>query len=232
MTRVLVIEDSNDLAQGLRYNLELEGYAVKVADDGNIGLSLAREWDPDLVILDLMLPGLDGYSVLRTLRADGRQTPVLILSARGEESDKVRGFQLDADQYVTKPFGLIELLERVKSLLRRSRQRTDVPENGASTGNIKFGDVMIDPASRTVTRAGEAVSLTPKAYELMMALIKRKGAVATRVELLREVWDHRAIVLTRTVDSHMAELRKKLEHDAADPKHFITIWKVGYRFTP
>jgi two-component system response regulator MtrA len=232
MTRVLVIEDSNDLAQGLRYNLELEGYAVKVADDGNIGLSLAREWDPDLVILDLMLPGLDGYSVLRTLRADGRQTPVLILSALGEESDKVRGFQLDADQYVTKPFGLIELLERVKSLLRRSRQRTDVPENGASTGNIKFGDVMIDPASRTVTRAGEAVSLTPKAYELMMALIKRKGAVATRVELLREVWDHRAIVLTRTVDSHMAELRKKLEHDAADPKHFITIWKVGYRFTP
>jgi DNA-binding response OmpR family regulator len=232
MTRVLVIEDSNDLAQGLRYNLELEGYAVKVADDGNIGLSLAREWDPDLVILDLMLPGLDGYSVLRTLRADGRQTPVLILSALGEESDKVRGFQLDADQYVTKPFGLIELLERVKSLLRRSRQRTDVPENGASTGNIKFGDVMIDPASRTVTRAGEAVSLTPKAYELMMALIKRKGAVATRVELLREVWDHRAIVLTRTVDSHMAELRKKLEHDAADPKHFITIWKVGYRITP
>ena len=102
----------------------------------------------------------------------------------------------------------------------------------ATAGVIRFGDVSIDPASRTVTRAGEPVSLTPKAYELMMALIKRKGAVATRVELLREVWDHRAIVLTRTVDSHMAELRKKLEHDAADPKHFITIWKVGYRFTP
>jgi DNA-binding response OmpR family regulator len=231
MTRVLVVEDSTDLAEGLRYNLELEGYAVKVADDGNTGLTLAREWDPDLVILDLMLPGIDGYQVLRTLRADGRQTPVLILSARGQEADKVRGFQLDADQYVTKPFGLIELLERVKSLLRRNRSRTEVPENGASTGLIRFGDVTIDPASRTVTRGGEAVSLTPKAYELMMALIKRKGAVATRVELLREVWDHRAIVLTRTVDSHMAELRKKLEHDAADPKHFITIWKVGYRFT-
>jgi DNA-binding response OmpR family regulator len=232
MTRVLVIEDSNDLAEGLRYNLELEGYAVKVADDGNAGLSLAREWDPDLVILDLMLPGIDGYQVLRSLRADGRQTPVLILSARGEEADKVRGFQLDADQYVTKPFGLIELLERVKSLLRRKRARTEAPGNGASVGLIRFGDVTIDPASRTVTRAGEAVSLTPKAYELMMALIKRKGAVATRVELLREVWDHRAIVLTRTVDSHMAELRKKLEHDPADPKHFITIWKVGYRFHP
>ena len=232
MTRVLVIEDSNDLAQGLRYNLELEGYAVQVADDGNAGLALARDWDPDLVILDLMLPGIDGYQVLRSLRADGRQTPVLILSARGEEADKVRGFQLDADQYVTKPFGLIELLERVKSLLRRSRARTDTHDPGAAPGVIRFGDVSIDPASRTVTRSGESVSLTPKAYELMMALIKRKGAVATRVELLREVWDHRAIVLTRTVDSHMAELRKKLEHDAADPRHFITIWKVGYRFTP
>jgi two-component system, OmpR family, alkaline phosphatase synthesis response regulator PhoP len=231
MTRVLVVEDSNDLAEGLRYNLELEGYAVKVANDGNAGLSLARDWDPDLVILDLMLPGMDGYQVLRSLRADGRQTPVLILSARGEEADKVRGFQLDADQYVTKPFGLIELLERVKSLLRR-RARSDVVEHANGAGAIKFGDVSIDPASRTVTRAGEAVSLTPKAYELMMALIKRKGAVATRVELLREVWDHRAIVLTRTVDSHMAELRKKLEHDPADPKHFITIWKVGYRFNP
>ena len=228
MTRVLVIEDSHDLAEGLRYNLELEGYAVKVADDGNAGLSLAREWDPDLVILDLMLPGMDGYQVLRSIRGDGRQTPVLILSARGEEADKVRGFQLDADQYVTKPFGL---LERVKSLLRRRSAHTKTPESEAGVGTIAFGDVRIDPASRTVTRAGEAVSLTPKAYELMMALIKRKGAVATRVELLREVWDHRAIVLTRTVDSHMAELRKKLEHDPADPKHFITIWKVGYRFT-
>ena len=232
MTRVLVIEDSSDLAEGLRFNLELEGYAVKVAEDGNTGLAAAREWEPDLVILDLMLPGIDGYQVLRSMRADGRQTPVLILSARGEESDKVRGFQLDADQYVTKPFGLIELLERVKSLLRRARARSDVSENGAGVGHVTFGDVSIDPASRAVTRAGEAVNLTPKAYELMMALIKRKGAVATRVELLREVWDHRAIVLTRTVDSHMAELRKKLEHDPADPKHFITIWKVGYRFNP
>jgi two-component system alkaline phosphatase synthesis response regulator PhoP len=232
MTRILLIEDSTDLAEGLRYNLELEGYAVKVAEDGNTGLSLAREWQPDLVILDLMLPGIDGYQVLRSLRAEGQQTPVLILSARGEDSDKVRGFQLDADQYVTKPFGLIELLERVKSLLRRTRARTDGGESGTHVPVITFGDVSVDPASRTVTRASEAVSLTPKAYELMMALVKRKGAVATRVELLREVWDHRAIVLTRTVDSHMAELRKKLEHDPADPKHFITIWKVGYRFNP
>ena len=179
-----------------------------------------------------MLPGVDGYHVLQQIRGNGNRVPVIILSAKGEEADKVRGFRLDADQYVTKPFGLIELLERVKSLLRRTRARTDAHDPSAAAGVVRFGDICIDPASRTVTRGGEAVSLTPKAYELMMALIKRKGAVATRVELLREVWDHRAIVLTRTVDSHMAELRKKLEHDAADPKHFITIWKVGYRFTP
>ena len=230
MTRVLVIEDSADLAEGLRYNLELEGYAVRVAEDGRTGLTLAREWEPDLVILDLMLPEVDGYQVLRSIRGEGRRTPVLILSARGEEADKVRGFQLDADQYVTKPFGLIELLERVKSLLRRHRAGS---ENGErALGELRFGDVTIDPASRTVRRNGELVSLTPKAYELMMALIRRKGAVATRVELLREVWDHRALVLTRTVDSHMAELRKKLEHDPAEPQHFITVWKVGYRFNP
>jgi DNA-binding response OmpR family regulator len=230
MTRVLVIEDSADLAEGLRYNLELEGYAVRVAEDGRTGLTLAREWEPDLVILDLMLPEVDGYQVLRSIRGEGRRTPVLILSARGEEADKVRGFQLDADQYVTKPFGLIELLERVKSLLRRHRAGG---ENGErAPGELRFGDVTIDPASRTVRRNGVPVSLTPKAYELMMALIRRKGAVATRVELLREVWDHRALVLTRTVDSHMAELRKKLEHDAAEPKHFLTVWKVGYRFNP
>ena len=228
MTKILVVEDSSDLAAGLRYNLELEGYAVKLAEDGGKGLALAREWEPDLIILDLMLPGMDGYQVLQSLRADGARTPVLILSAKGEEADKVRGFRLDADQYVTKPFGLLELLERVKSLLRR---------RGALNGGaqervppIRFGEVSVEPSSRTVTRGAEVVQLTPKAYDLMMALIRRQGAVATRVELLREVWDHRALVLTRTVDSHMAELRKKLERNAADPEHFLTVWKVGYRF--
>jgi len=227
---VLVIEDSADLAEGLRYNLELEGYAVRTSDDGARGLAMVREWNPDLVILDLMLPGLDGYQVLQSVRADGRDTPVLILSARGEEADKVRGFRLDADQYVTKPFGLLELLERVKSLLRRSRGRS--PEEELGPPQIRFGDVTVDPASRTVALHGSTVNLTPKAYDLMLALVRRQGAVASRVELLREVWDHRALVLTRTVDSHMAELRKKLEDDPAQPRHFITVWKIGYRFQP
>ena len=224
--KILIVEDSEPLAAGLRYNLELEGFAVEHAEDGEAGVRMARAWGPDLIILDLMLPGMDGYQVLQTLRGEGFGAPVLILSARGEEADKVRGFRLDADQYVTKPFALLELLERVRSLLRRSRAR---PAEGAG-GPLRFGAVVVDEASRTVRRGGEAVALTPKAYELMMALVRRGGAVATRVELQKEVWGHRGIVLTRTVDSHMAELRRKLEDDPARPRHFLTVWKVGYRF--
>lgn len=223
--RILIVEDNADLAAGLRYNLEMEGYAVRIEEDGDRGVDAARQWDPDLVILDLMLPGRDGYGVLEAIRSTGSSVPVIILTARGEEADKVRGFRLDADQYVTKPFGLMELLERVGALLRRERR-----QHGERSSRVRFGDVVVDPASRTVHKADEAVTLTPKAFELMMALIRRQGAVATRVELLREVWGHRGLVLTRTVDSHVAELRRKLEDDPAAPDHFLTVWKVGYRF--
>ena len=223
--RILVVEDNAELAAGLRYNLEMEGYAVRVAEDGDEGVDVARRWEPDLVILDLMLPGRDGYAVLEAIREGGGRAPVIILTAKGEEADKVRGFRLDADQYVTKPFGLLELLERVAALLRRRRQT-----NGGGSGRVRFGAIVVDPASRTVQRGEDPVTLTPKAFDLMMALIRRNGAVATRVELLREVWGHRGLVLTRTVDSHVAELRRKLEDDPASPRHFITVWKVGYRF--
>jgi two-component system alkaline phosphatase synthesis response regulator PhoP len=228
MARILIVEDNPDLAAGLRYNLELEGYEVAVAEDGATGLSRARAWHPDLLILDLMLPGLDGFEVLQSLRAEGFRPPVLILSAKGEEADKVRGFRLDADQYVVKPFHLLELLERVRSLLRRAQAGGGVRDENSTP--VQFGDVLIDPRSREVTLRGEPVALTPKAYELMMALIRRQGAVAARGELLREVWGHRGLVLTRTVDSHIAELRRKLEDDATCPRHFLTVWKVGYRF--
>ena len=228
MPRILIVEDNPDLAAGLRYNLELEGYDVSVAEDGRTGLQRARTWSPDLLILDLMLPGIDGFHVLQSLREEGFRAPVLVLTAKGEEEDKVRGFRLDADQYVVKPFRLLELLERVRSLLRRAQLRTSAADDDER--RIRFGDVVIDPRSRTVTRAGEPVALTPKAYDLMLALIRRRGAVASRVELLREVWGHRGLVLTRTVDAHIAELRRKLEHDVADPRHFLTVWKVGYRF--
>lgn len=228
MPRILIVEDNLDLAAGLRYNLELEGYLVAVAEDGRAALAFAHEWLPDLVILDLMLPGIDGFQVLQSLRDEGFAAPVLILSAKGEESDKVRGFRLDADQYVVKPFRLLELLERVKSLLRRAHGRDYGTADSAN--RVAFGDVIVDTRSRSVRRHGKAVSLTPKAYELMMALVRRQGAVASRVELLKEVWGHRGLVLTRTVDSHIVELRRKLEHDPAEPRHFITVWKVGYRF--
>jgi DNA-binding response OmpR family regulator len=222
--RILVVEDNADLAGGIEYNLKLEGYDVRIADDGHSAISAAAEWNPDLVLLDLMLPGVDGYHVLQAMRVAGNHAPVIILSARGEESDKVRGFRLDADQYVTKPFGILELLERVAALLRRGARETEAV--GEST--LGFGDVAVDRASRTVLRAGTQVPLTPKAYELLLALVRRDGAVASRVELLKEVWGYSAFIMTRTVDSHIAELRRKLD-DPDRPRHIITVWKVGYR---
>jgi DNA-binding response OmpR family regulator len=227
MPGILLVEDNLDLAAGLRYNLELEGYEVHHAEDGVVAVDLARTLRPDLIILDAMLPRMDGFQVLRQIRSDGLETPVLMLTALGDEADKVRGFRLDADQYVTKPFHLLELLERVKSLLRRRavRQVTQAPRE-----TIRFGDVEVDAASRIVRVRGQNVPLTPRAYDLMMALIRKQGAVITRTELLRDVWGHRGLVMTRTVDSHIKELRKKLERDPAHPDHFLTVWKVGYRF--
>jgi two-component system alkaline phosphatase synthesis response regulator PhoP len=226
VSRILVIEDNAALASGIEYNLGLEGHEVQIAEDGARGLALTREWAPDLVILDLMLPGMDGYEVLRSIRGDKNDVPVMILSARGEEADKVLGFRLDADQYVTKPFGVLELLERVGSLLRRSAAR----DGREAERQIRFGNVVVDPTSRTVTRGGRAVQLSPKAFDLLMALIARDGKVVTRQELLREVWGYGAFDVSRTVDSHIAELRRKLEDDPADPKHVVTVWKIGYRF--
>lgn len=229
MAKILIIEDSEDLAAGLRHNLELEGYEVDVALDGETGLAAAESDTPDLVVLDLMLPGMDGFQVLRELRDRHSRMPVLILTARGEEADRVRGFRLDADHYVTKPFGLLELLERVNSLLRRYQATTDAADADEDE-QVCFGDIVVDPAARTVRLGGEDVSLSPKAFDLMMALVRRGGAVASRADLLREVWGHRNIVFTRTVDSHISELRKKLEEDPRDPRHFLTVWKAGYRF--
>ena len=224
--RVLIIEDNADLAAGIAYNLEREGLEVALAETGEAGLELVDRWAPHVVILDVMLPAMDGYDVLRAVRASGNDVPIMLLTARGEEADRVRGFRLDADQYVTKPFGLLDLLERVKSMLRRSAQRS----GDRREGTIAFGDVVVDPVAHTVTRAGEPVAVTPRAFDLLLALIRRNGAVATRLDLLRDVWGHRGEVLTRTVDAHVAELRRKLEADPAEPRHIVTVWKVGYRF--
>jgi two-component system alkaline phosphatase synthesis response regulator PhoP len=223
--RVLVIEDNSDLAFGLRNNLEIEGYAVDVAADGQSGLARVRKTNPDLVILDLMLPGLDGFRVLRAIRDDGLDVPILILTARGEESDKVRGLKLGADDYVTKPFGLLELLARVEALLRR----TAVRNGSQGEALIRFGEVEVRLSSRTVTKQGRTVNLSPKELDLLIALWRRHGSVVSRVELLHSVWAYSDTTVTRTVDTHIGELRRKLEDDPALPRHILTVRKLGYR---
>jgi DNA-binding response OmpR family regulator len=218
---VLVIEDHAALAEGLRHNLEFEGYAVRVAGSAADGIAALRERPADLVILDLMLPDGDGFHVLRTLRGAGDATPVLVLTALGDESDKVRGLRLGADDYVTKPFGLLELLARVDALLRRAARPAAARE--------RFGAVEVCQATHEVTRGGAPVALRPKEYELLLALLRRDGAVATRDELLREVWRYDASVTSRTVDTHVLELRRKLEDDPANPRFLLTVRKTGYR---
>lgn len=225
MTRILVVEDNVDLAFGLQATLEFEGYTVAVSGNGEEGLERLRQWDPDLVVLDLMLPGMDGYDVLRRIREEGRRTPVLILTARGEEHDVLMGFHGGADDYVTKPFSTLEVLARIRALLRRAGEGEG--EGGAVE---RFGSVRIDPRSRAVTRDGQEVPLAPMEYDLLMALVERRGAVASRTELLEEVWGYaNTDVMTRTVDIHVAELRKKLEDDPSNPRHLLTVRKVGYR---
>jgi two-component system, OmpR family, alkaline phosphatase synthesis response regulator PhoP len=225
VTRVVIIEDNESLAQGLRANLEFEGYAVACAANTVDGLAVIAESPTDLIVLDLMLPDGDGYSVLRELRARGDETPVLILSALGDEADKIRGFRFGADDYVTKPFSLLELIARVDALLRRS---------GRARGGSRpwtFGDVAIDPATRIVRKKGVEVAIRPREYELLVALLRRDGQLATRSELMREVWGYDDSVMSRTVDTHVLELRRKLENDPANPRHILTVLKAGYRLS-
>jgi len=226
MTRILIVEDNEKLALGLRSNLEFGGHEVAVAPTAAAGLEGAREWAPDLIILDLMLPDADGYRVLRTLRDAGDATPVLVLTALGEEADKVRGFRFGADDYVTKPFGLLELIARVEALLRRAQR---APNGGPPSGIDAFGDVRVDRARHMVMRRGAAVPLRPKEYDLLVSLLDRRGQVASLLDLLREVWGYDDSVMSRTVDTHVAELRRKLEEDPSNPRHILTVLKTGYR---
>jgi DNA-binding response OmpR family regulator len=224
--RILVIEDNVDLAYGLRNNLEIEGYEVALVEDGQDGIAHTRTWQPDLVILDLMLPTLDGYHVLRELRRDGYTDPILVLTARDQEVDKVRGLRWGADDYVTKPFGVMELLARIDALLRRATQGNAPAARGT---RHEFGAVHVDQSARLVFRHGQPVSLTPMEFDLLIALLRRAGGAASRLELLQEVWGHQYEVLTRTVDTHVAELRRKLEDEPATPRHILTVRKFGYR---
>jgi len=227
MASILIVEDNDRLVEGLTANLEVEGYVVHSAPDPAAGTALVAKVRPDLIVLDLMFPEGDGFSFLESLRASGNDVPVIILSARGEELDRVRGFRRGADDYVVKPFGVMELLLRVAALLRRSG-RSDARAPGGGDAPA-FGDVEVDRDARIVRKSGTVVHLTPRAFDLLLSLLDRAGKVATRLDLMREVWGHRAAVQSRTVDAHVAELRHALEDDPSAPKYIVTVWKAGYR---
>ncbi|MEP6687863.1 MAG: response regulator transcription factor [Gemmatimonadales bacterium] len=231
MIKVLVVEDHHAIAQGLRENLEHEGFEVRVSGDGISAIQVATSWLPDLVLLDLMLPKRSGFDVLAAIRARGADVPVLVVSARGSEAEKVRALRAGADDYVVKPFGLLAVLARVHALLRRvSGDRA-----GAGAGreeHYRLGSVTVDVPTRSVCRGTEPVVLRPKEFDLLVALCRARGAVVSRGALLNRVWGYGPSVVTRTVDTHIAALRQRLEVDAEDPRLILTVWKAGYRVAP
>jgi DNA-binding response OmpR family regulator len=229
---ILIIEDNETLALGLRTSLEVEGYKVECVTDGNDGLAWLEQHNPDLIVLDLMLPGLNGFEVLRRYRGRGGAAAVLILSARDQEVDKVQGFRIGADEYVVKPVGVLEFLARVDAILRRLAPagKTGAGEPGARISQHQFSDVMVDLRTRTVLRGGKPVDLSPMEFDFLSFLIESGGDIVSRETLMRQVWRYSLGVTSRTVDQHVARLRNKLEPDPAQPRHLITVRKAGYRF--
>jgi len=223
MSQVLIIEDNRTFATGLRSTLESEGFGVAVAEDGASGLRHAHGAMPDLLVLDLMLPDRSGYDVLRRLRDEGNDVPVLILTARRDEQDKLRCFGLGADDYVTKPVGTLELIERIRAVLRRSQS------SGAALETwVTVGDISVHPPTHDVRRAGQPVDLRPKEYDLLVALLRHRGRIMSREALLREVWGYHPDTVSRTVDMHILALRQKLERDPVHPRSIRTARTAGY----
>jgi DNA-binding response OmpR family regulator len=224
MSRILVIEDDPAILRGLADSLRRESYEVLTAADGESGCRTAMEKHPDLLILDLMLPKLSGYEVCRQMRAKGLATPILMLTARGEEGDRVLGLDLGADDYVTKPFSLRELLARVRALLRRAQPPR------ALIDELRVNDVAVDFRKYEATAAGGPLELTRREFQLLRALASRPGEVVSRSELLDQVWGLDEYPTTRTVDTHIAALRAKIERDPARPEHLLTMRGVGYKW--
>ena len=234
---VTIVEDDAAIAEGLALNLRLQGYRTEAVGDGETARSRIEEGRPDLVLLDISLPKQSGIWVLERLREAGNQVPVIVLSARQDEFDKVAALRLGADDYVTKPFALAELLARVAALLRRARLHlpqqgapTDAPVAEAKRAEIRFGDVVLDLDTRTVIRAGRPIKLTHRELELLAFLGRSGGRVFSREELVRQVWGLEYPGQARTVDNFIAQLRAKLEQDPEQPKHLLTIRGSGYRF--
>lgn len=223
MTKVLIVEDKEDMVTGLVFNLEAQDYKTCVAYDGEEGLLAAEREKPDLIILDIMLPKKDGFKVCRELRDKGFDMPILMLTARGEEADKVLGLEVGADDYLTKPFGLLELLARVKALLRR-RERKDF-----ELGKYRFGPVEIDFKHYRATKDGSPVNLTSREFEMMKLFFQKRGKVVSRDQFLDEIWGYDKYPTTRTVDIHITKLRQKLEQKPESPRFIITVHGLGYK---
>jgi DNA-binding response OmpR family regulator len=223
MSRIIVIEDDRAILRGLKDNLEFESYEVLTATDGEQGYRLIREQSPDLIVLDLMIPKMDGYELCRKVRSEGMTTPILMLTARSEEMDRVHGLDIGADDYVTKPFSVPELLARIRAILRRAQPPTALPEN------LCFDDVSIDFKCFEARKGEQVLKLSRKEFGVLRLLATRPGQVVTRNEMLDEVWGHECFPTTRTVDNHIASLRSKLEDDPSNPRHLITVHGVGYK---
>lgn len=220
MSSILLIEDNRDYAATLSANLEREGYDVAVAANGVDGLAMAKRDAPDLIILDLMLPAMSGFTVLQRLRDEGREAPVLIMTALGTEEEKLRGFGLGADDYVVKPCGLLEILARVRALLKRASAGSGMPRSEA-----RVGDLTIDFGARMVRRGDTEIPLRPKEFDLLAALVRHRGRVVSRADLLREVWGYAPGTESRTVETHLAALRERL----GDEAYIVTVRRAGYR---
>jgi len=225
MTRILVVEDEPGIALGLQDDLRIEGYEVEVAGDGITALRRARETAFDLIVLDVMLPGKDGFDVCRELRRGGNRTPILMLTAKAQEAEKVLGLELGADDYMTKPFGTRELRARIKALLRRAGgEEQDQPKP------YRFGDIEVDFRRGELRRSGEAVDVTPIEFKLLGVFIRARGRVLSRDQLMDAAWGHDTFASARVVDNHIANLRKKIEPDPAQPRYLRNVRGLGYRF--
>jgi DNA-binding response OmpR family regulator len=225
MRKVLIVEDDQAMAVALRDGFAYEGYAVHVARDGAAGLRMAEERGHDLVILDVMLPRMSGLDVCRQLRSAGNDTPIIMLTARGQEIDKVLGLKTGADDYVTKPFSFLELMARVEAVLRRASKSPEAVESA------EFGDVEMNFKTFEAKKGGRALELSPREFKMMKYFVEHRGEVVTRDQLLDHVWGYEGLPLTRTVDMHIAKLRQKIEDTPSDPHHVITVHRVGYKFT-
>ncbi len=224
MKKILIIEDEENMIEGLRFNLEARDYLVIAALDGETGLKKAAGEQPDLVILDLMLPGLNGYEVCKRLKETQPEIPIVMLTAKSQESDIITGLDLGADDYITKPFSVLELLARINALLRRSNSNSTIPEV------VHIGDLEINFKKYQAQKQGVSVRLSPREFEILQYLLERKGEVVSRDDLLNQVWGYESYPYTRTIDAHIATLRKKIEEIPDKPALIITIHGKGYKF--